>query len=64
MLPEQTPQNGIAGQDRFHTLCSEVEEYEHLPELMPGATRPERMITGTDHEETLDASILAGLTHP
>ena len=29
-----------------------------------GRTRPQRMITGTDQEETIDASILAGLTLP
>jgi hypothetical protein len=64
VLPEKSQQGPAADQDRFHALCSEIEEYEHLPELMPGATSPQRMITGTDHEETLDASILAGLTLP
>jgi hypothetical protein len=64
MLPEQSRQGLGADQDRFQMLCSEVEEYEHLPELTPGATSPQRMMTGTDHEETIDASILAGLTLP
>jgi hypothetical protein len=64
MLPEQSLQEPGADRDRFQTLCSEIEEYEHLPELMPGATSPQRMITGTDHEEAIDASILAGLTLP
>lgn len=64
MLPEQSRPELGGDQDRFQMLCSEVEEYEHLPELTPGATRPQRMITGTDQEETIDASILAGLTLP
>ncbi len=64
MLPQQSPQTPSAGSDRFQTLCSEIEEYEHLPELTPGATRPQRMITGTDHEAAIDASILAGLILP
>lgn len=64
MLPEQHPQDTAPGHNRFQTLCSEIEEYEHLPELMPGATSPQRMVTDTDHEDTIDASILAGLTLP
>ncbi len=64
MLPRQSPQDPTTEQDHFQTLCSELGEYEHLPELTPGATSPQRMITGTDHEETIDASILAGLTLP
>jgi hypothetical protein len=64
MLPEQSAQDIKADPDRFQTLCSEIEEYEHLPELTHGVTQPQRMITSTDHEETIDASILAGLTLP
>jgi hypothetical protein len=64
MVPEQSRPGVGADHDRFHALCSEIDEYEHLPELMPGTTSPQRMITGTDQEETIDASILAGLTLP
>ena len=48
MLPQQSPQDVTAQDDHFQTLCSEIEEYEHLPELTPGATRPQQMVTGTD----------------
>lgn len=49
--------------DRFRSLCAELEEYEHLPELMPG-NRATRLITEQSHEDTIDESILAGLTQP
>ncbi|HEX3804043.1 MAG TPA: hypothetical protein VHV75_14485 [Solirubrobacteraceae bacterium] len=49
--------------DRFTALCSEVEEYEHLPELTAGVHYPTHLITGS-HEDALDESILAGLTLP
>ena len=48
--------------DRFRSLCAELEEYEHLPELTPG-NRPQ-LITEQSHEDTIDESILAGLTQP
>lgn len=64
MSSQQSPQDVVSEPDRFQSLCSEIEEYEHLPELTPGATQPQRMITGTDHEETIDAAILAHLTLP
>lgn len=64
MFPEQSAQDINAEPERFRSLCSEIEEYEHLPELTHGVTQPQRMITGTDHEETIDASIFAGLTLP
>ncbi len=66
----QQPQQTISDEqvqpqpDRFRALCSELEEYEHLPELTPGAQHPAHLITGQIHEETLDESILAGLTLP
>jgi hypothetical protein len=49
--------------DRFQALCAELEEYDHLPELIPG-DRTTRLITDQSHEDTIDESILAGLTQP
>lgn len=51
------------GEDRFRALCAELEDYEHLPELMPGNAST-RLITDQSHEDTIHESILAGLTHP
>jgi hypothetical protein len=56
MLTQQPDQ-----QDRFSALCAELEEYEHLPELTPGS-QDTRLITDQSHEDTIDESILAGLT--
>ncbi|MGH2872949.1 MAG: hypothetical protein ACRDL5_10880 [Solirubrobacteraceae bacterium] len=53
----------VSSEDRFHTLCAELEEYEHLPEFTPGL-QTTRLITDQSHEDTIDASILAGLTLP
>jgi hypothetical protein len=53
----------ITTEDRFHTLCAELEDYEHLPELTPGSQMT-RLITDQSHEDTIDESILAGLTQP
>ena len=47
--------------DRFLALCAELEEYDHLPEMIPGE-RNARLITDQSHEDTIDESILAGLT--
>jgi hypothetical protein len=68
MLSQQPPQTTtserVPQSDHFRSLCSELDEYEHLPELTPGAMHPTRLLTGQNHEETLDESILAGLTLP
>ena len=61
MLTEKSPETGT--EDRFHTLCAELEDYEHLPELTPGAQMT-RLISDQSHEDTIDHSILAGLTQP
>jgi hypothetical protein len=53
----------ITSEDRFRTLCAELEDYEHLPELMPGNDTT-RLITDQSHEDSIHESILAGLTHP
>jgi hypothetical protein len=53
----------ITGDDRFRALCAELEDYEHLPELMPGNVAT-RLITDQSHEDSIHESILAGLTHP
>jgi hypothetical protein len=49
---------------RFHVLCAEVEEYDHLPSPPHDPEHPARFITGHDHEADLDAEILAGLVSP
>jgi hypothetical protein len=50
-------------EDRFRALCAELEDYEHLPELMPGNDTT-RLITDQSHEDSIHESILAGLIHP
>jgi hypothetical protein len=61
MLTEQTPPT--SSEERFRALCAELEDYEHLPELMPG-NQSMRLITDQSHEDSIHESILAGLTHP
>ena len=50
--------------DQFRELCAGLEEYEHLPELIPAAAPAAAPLSDQSHEEALDASILAGLTLP
>lgn len=50
-------------EDRFHSLCADLEEYEPLPELTPGAQMT-RLISDQSPEDTIDQSILAWLTQP
>lgn len=69
MLTQQPPQGTGYEQpprqpERFRALTAELEEYEHLPELAPSVNHPTQLITSQSHEETLDESILAGLTLP
>ena len=61
MLTEQT--SPTSSEERFRALCAELEDYEHLPELMPG-NQSTRLITDQSHEDSIQESILAGLTHP
>ena len=61
MLTQQPTET--AAEDRFRALCAELEDYEHLPELMPGGAAT-RLITDQSHEDSIHESILAGLTHP
>ncbi len=62
MLPQQ-PSQAVGPKDQFSRLCAGLEEYEHLPELIPGE-RSTRLITQRSPEDTIDESILAGLTQP
>jgi hypothetical protein len=50
--------------NRFEKLCSEVEEYDHLPAVSHEHDYPAQMITGEDHEAGLSASVLAGFVSP
>ena len=61
MLTEQT--SPTSSEERFRALCAELEDYEHLPELMPG-NQSTQLITDQSHEDSIQESILAGLTHP
>ncbi len=61
MLSPQPPAS--SRDDRFRALCAELEEYEPLPEVMPGH-RATCLITDQSHEDSLHESILAGLTQP
>jgi hypothetical protein len=60
MLNQQTEEPQM---NRFESLCSEIEEYDHLPALTDEQAYAARIITGDD-EAALDASILEGLVHP
>jgi hypothetical protein len=50
--------------NRFEKLCSEVEEYDHLPAVSHEHDYPTQLITGEEHEAGLDASVLAGIVSP
>ena len=52
-----------SNEDRFRALCAELEDYEHLPELIPGSSST-RLITDQSHEDTINESILAWMTRP
>jgi hypothetical protein len=58
MLKQQTEEPQTS---RFEALCSEIEEYDHLPAVAREHDYPTQMITGEDHAADLDAAILAGL---
>ncbi|MDE3129592.1 MAG: hypothetical protein KGL16_00430 [Acidobacteriota bacterium] len=62
-MPMLDHQPEFSSEDRFSTLCAELEEYEHLPELTPGMQMT-RLISDQSHEDTIDESILAWLTLP
>jgi hypothetical protein len=49
---------------QFDTLCANVEEYEPLPELVPGPADTTPPLTAQEHEQSIDAEILAGLVSP
>jgi hypothetical protein len=61
MLSQQTEEPQV---NRFEALCSEIEEYDHLPALTEQKAYAARVITGDDDAGALDASILEGLVHP
>jgi len=52
-----------SNEDRFRALCAELEDYEHLPELIPGSASS-RLITDQSHEDAIHESILAWMTQP
>jgi hypothetical protein len=58
------PQTDLTEHPHFDNLCAGVEDYEPLPELVPGPadTIPGLGVQG--HDEGLDAEILAGLVSP
>jgi hypothetical protein len=49
---------------QFDSLCADVEDYEPLPELVPGPADTTPSLHAQDHEHTIDAEILAGLVSP
>ncbi len=58
------PRSG-AQPDPFEALFAELEDFEHLAHLTPTEAPRSRPITGqASNEESLDESILAGLTLP
>jgi hypothetical protein len=48
----------------FETLCAEVEDYEPLPELVPGPADTTPSLRAQNHEDSIHEEILAGLVSP
>lgn len=58
------PQTPPTEQHQFDSLCAEVEEYEPLPEVVPGPADTTPALDRQDHDDSIDAEILAGLVFP
>ncbi|MCL2418899.1 MAG: hypothetical protein FWD04_06380 [Conexibacteraceae bacterium] len=50
--------------EQFTALTSNLDEYDHLPELTLGTLDPTRPLEGQIQQDTIDESILAWLTLP
>ncbi len=60
MTFSQNPQDHV----QFDHLCAQVEDYEPLPELVPGPRDTTPNLGSGDQSESIDAEILAGLVSP
>ena len=60
MTFSQTPQEG----QLFDHLCARVEEYEPLPEVVPGPGETTPQLSADAPSDSIDAEILAGLVSP
>jgi hypothetical protein len=58
------PQSSDPSHIQFDSLCADVEDYEPLPELVPGPADTTPMLAAQEHEQAIDAEILAGLVSP
>lgn len=58
------PDTVVSPKPQFERLCARLEEYEHLPELAPGPSDRTPAATSAEHEDSIDAEILAGLVLP
>jgi hypothetical protein len=51
-------------QSHFDSLCAEVEDYERLPEVLPGPFDVTPYLSDDEQTDSIDAEILAGLVSP
>lgn len=58
------PRTESSDHGQFDLICSTLEDYEHLPELTPVPPERPRIIDPGEHEDRIDAEILAGLVLP
>ncbi len=49
---------------QFDSLCAGVEDYETLPEYVPGPRDTTPHLTAEQRSESIDEEILAGLVSP
>ncbi len=49
---------------QFNSLCAELEDYEPLPEVVPGPAETTPPLTAEERTDSIDAEILAALVSP
>jgi hypothetical protein len=49
---------------QFYSLTAQVEDYEPLPEVVPGPADTTFGLTADEREDSIDEEILAGLVSP
>lgn len=52
------------GPAQFDWLCATLDDYEPLPEVVPGPADTTPSLSAQDRADSIDAEILAGLVSP